>query len=83
MTICLGHSERLEDQERALKHYLDDVAPFAPAGNRFLEAGGIQTSKYLDIIKRFGRFPHRNAILGRSTTDEEARFLAENKMAPF
>lgn len=30
-----------------------------------------------DIIARFGRFPHRNPILGRETTEEEARFLAE------
>ena len=29
------------------------------------------------IIDRFGRFPHRNEILGRATTDEEAEFLAK------
>jgi uncharacterized protein (DUF924 family) len=29
-----------------------------------------------DIIRRFGRFPHRNALLGRQTTPEEADFLA-------
>jgi uncharacterized protein (DUF924 family) len=28
-------------------------------------------------VKRFGRFPHRNAILGRASTPEEVRFLAE------
>ncbi|MCW5715537.1 MAG: DUF924 domain-containing protein [Bauldia sp.] len=83
LTICLGHSEHLDDQERALRYYVEDVGPFAPAGNRFYEAGGIQTAKYLDIIRRFGRFPHRNAILGRETSAEEAQFLAENSMAPF
>ena len=30
-----------------------------------------------DIIARFGRFPHRNAVLGRASTPEELRFLAE------
>jgi uncharacterized protein (DUF924 family) len=30
---------------------------------------------HADIIRRFGRFPHRNAILGRSTTPEEQAFL--------
>lgn len=30
-----------------------------------------------DIIERFGRFPHRNAVLGRATTVEEQRFLDE------
>lgn len=28
-----------------------------------------------DIVARFGRFPHRNAVLGRETTVEEAAFL--------
>jgi len=32
--------------------------------------------QHRDIVQRFGRFPHRNAILGRRTTDEEAAFLA-------
>lgn len=32
-----------------------------------------------DVVKRFGRFPHRNEILGRETTPEETQFLAENE----
>jgi uncharacterized protein (DUF924 family) len=83
ITICLAHSEHLDDQERASRHYRDDVAPFAPTGNRFYEGGRIQTAKYHDIIKRFGRFPHRNTTLGRKTTAVEAAFLAKTKMAPF
>jgi uncharacterized protein (DUF924 family) len=31
-----------------------------------------------DIVARFGRFPHRNAILGRETTPEEEAFLKED-----
>ncbi|MCD6069689.1 MAG: hypothetical protein K0S42_205, partial [Microvirga sp.] len=31
-----------------------------------------------DIVARFGRFPHRNAILGRETTPEEEAFLKES-----
>jgi uncharacterized protein (DUF924 family) len=31
--------------------------------------------RHLEIIERFGRFPHRNEILGRATTPEEAEFL--------
>jgi uncharacterized protein (DUF924 family) len=31
--------------------------------------------KHLDIVARFGRFPHRNAALGRPGTDEELAFL--------
>ena len=32
-------------------------------------------SEHRDIIRRFGRFPHRNAMLGRATTAEEQAFL--------
>jgi uncharacterized protein (DUF924 family) len=32
--------------------------------------------RHRDIIARFGRFPHRNACLGRQTTDAERQFLA-------
>jgi uncharacterized protein (DUF924 family) len=33
--------------------------------------------RHLEIIERFGRFPHRNAILGRSSTPEELDFLRQ------
>ncbi len=33
--------------------------------------------RHLDLIERFGRFPHRNAVLGRPSTPEEAAYLAE------
>ena len=33
--------------------------------------------EHRDVVARFGRFPHRNAILGRESTPEEARFLTE------
>lgn len=36
---------------------------------------------HADIVRRFGRFPHRNQALARATTDEEARFLAEGGFA--
>ena len=32
--------------------------------------------RHADVIRRFGRFPHRNAILGRVSTPEEIAFLA-------
>ncbi|MEM9624641.1 MAG: DUF924 family protein [Pseudomonadota bacterium] len=61
------HSERLADQERsiALAKALDD-------DNMIHHAG-----EHADIIRRFGRFPHRNSILGRVNTPEEAAFLAD------
>ena len=35
------------------------------------------TLGHLDIIRRFGRFPHRNAALGRASTPEEIKFLKQ------
>ena len=57
------HSERLEDQQRALELYAG-----APDGGKW-------ATTHADIIRRFGRFPHRNAMLGRTTTPEEQAFL--------
>lgn len=62
------HSERIEDQDRCV------------ALCEALDAEGSDWSKWArlhrDIIVRFGRFPHRNAALGRETTAEEFEFLA-------
>jgi uncharacterized protein (DUF924 family) len=59
------HSEDLQDQERSVRLY---------------EALGNEHSlhfarEHRDIVARFGRFPHRNAVLGRENTPEEAEFL--------
>lgn len=62
------HSENLADQDRS-------VALYQAAGN----AGGLDFAhRHRDIIVKFGRFPHRNAVLGRETTTEEAEFLKTN-----
>jgi len=64
--LPFAHSEVLADQERsvALCRDLDESSLAHAEGHR-------------DIVKRFGRFPHRNVILGRDTTEEEQRFLDE------
>ena len=49
------------------------VALFAPLGEEYLRSAEAHKA----IIDRFGRFPHRNAILGRESTAEEIAFLAE------
>jgi len=65
------HSENLEDQRFSLELF-----------RRLAEQTGsedliIYAMRHLRIIERFGRFPHRNEILGRLTTPEEAEFLKE------
>ena len=61
------HSEDMADQERALALYEalgdEDALKFAHV--------------HVDAIRRFGRYPHRNAILGRATTPEEQAYLDE------
>jgi len=60
------HSESMTDQQRCL-------ALCKAAG----DADGVaQAEIHADIIRRFGRFPHRNKALGRTTTPEEEAFLA-------
>jgi len=58
------HSEALADQERC-------VAQCTPIGGDTLRFALL----HRDIIARFGRFPHRNAVLGRVTTPGEQAFL--------
>lgn len=61
------HSERLADQERGIMLYT--------------KLGLAEQIDYMhrhrDIIARFGRFPHRNAILDRASTQEELEFLKQ------
>ncbi len=63
----LMHSEEVTDQEWA-------VALFRANG----DGDSLRASeRHRDIIRRFGRFPHRNALLGRRSTTEEVEFLKE------
>ncbi len=76
------HSETLAHQERAIVEFALLVEA-APPDMRPLYGMGVgQTRKYRDVIARFGRFPHRNTILGRESTPEEIEFLADWKQAP-
>jgi uncharacterized protein (DUF924 family) len=63
------HSETLRHQERS-------VALNEATGDPDLAKWA---RHHHDIVKRFGRFPHRNEIVGRDTTAEEAAFLAESE----
>jgi uncharacterized protein (DUF924 family) len=59
------HSEDLADQERAIAFY-----------KAIGDTDGLKWAElHADIIRRFGRFPHRNAVLGRTTTAAEQVFL--------
>ena len=68
--LPFAHSENLDDQERC-------VALVRRLGQPHLS----HAEGHRDIVRRFGRFPHRNPILGRPTTPAEQRFLDDGGFA--
>lgn len=65
----LMHSEHMEDQDESV---------------RLFEASGLEkharfAHHHRELIRRFGRFPHRNSILGRESTPEELAYLASDE----
>jgi uncharacterized protein (DUF924 family) len=66
------HSENIDDQRRS--RTLFEALPRNPDRAGSLRRYG---RPYIEVIERFGRFPHRNVILGRESTPEEIAFLAE------
>ena len=67
----LMHSESLEDQKLGLEMM-----------EKFGVEGNVKAAvEHRDIIVKFGRFPHRNSVLGRQTTPEEQTFLDDGGFA--
>jgi uncharacterized protein (DUF924 family) len=66
MYLPLMHSEDPHDQERSVAM----TAALGGESHRF-------ALHHRDIIRLFGRFPHRNALLGRASTPQEEQFIAE------
>jgi uncharacterized protein (DUF924 family) len=63
------HAESVASQARSLEHF-----------TRLRDATGLAdpldwAHRHAEVIRRFGRYPHRNAILGRQSTQEELEFL--------
>ena len=70
--LPLEHSEVLADQERSVALF-SALAAEHPACDGFLD----YAHRHHEVIARFGRFPHRNAALGRPSTPEETSYLAQ------
>lgn len=69
--LPLEHSESLADQEECLR-LMKALMQFPETADMHVWA-----EKHRVIIERFGRFPHRNAALGRQSTPEEIEFLKQ------
>lgn len=70
--LPLEHSENRDDQSQSVR-LTQSLAAADPALADCFD----YAQRHQVVIERFGRFPHRNAILGRKTTPEEAEFLQQ------
>jgi uncharacterized protein (DUF924 family) len=67
--IPLQHSENLDDQRESVRLF-HKLAAEDPAMAGYVK----YADDHLEVIRRFGRFPHRNAVLGRVSTPDEIAF---------
>jgi uncharacterized protein (DUF924 family) len=77
--LPLGHSEDLRDLQQAVE-LAEQLAREAPPEQRaMLEHSASQARGHRDVVARFGRQPHRNAVLARISTPEEIEYLARGE----
>lgn len=75
--LPLEHAESVAMQDSSVAYY-EKLAREATAAERNLFDGFLDYArKHRDVIARFGRFPHRNVLLGRSSTSAEIEFLKQ------
>lgn len=77
LSLPLEHAEDIAVQERSVAVFARILAEAPPALRETLESNHQYAVAHRDIVARFGRFPHRNAILGRPSTPEEVEFLTQ------
>ena len=77
--LPLSHSEDLERHDLSVR-LTERIAAEAPEALReILSFSAGQARGHRDIIARFGRHPHRNAVLGRESTADELRYVARGE----
>ena len=75
--LVLEHTENLAAQDEAIQRF-SDLLPLLPATDReYFNQTLDYARKHRVVIERFGRYPHRNEVLGRESTAEEVEFLKE------
>ncbi|WP_413793659.1 MULTISPECIES: DUF924 family protein [unclassified Pseudomonas] len=74
--LVLEHCENLAVQNEAVSRFIDLVREQPEARRAVFEDNLDYAERHQRIIARFGRFPHRNAVLGRESTAEEMAFLS-------
>jgi uncharacterized protein (DUF924 family) len=71
------HSEALLDQHTGVGLFAQLRGETPPRYRQHAGEGLRHAQQHRDIIQRFGRFPHRNALLDRASTEAEVEFLAQ------
>ncbi len=72
------HAEDLDMQMTSVEVFEELAAEAPPEHKALCESFLEHARRHRDVVERFERFPHRNAILGRSSSSEEAAFLQQN-----
>jgi len=72
------HAEQIEAQDRGIVLLNEVLRSAADPWHPYIQRSIKGWTRHRDIVARFGRFPHRNKVLGRPSTDEERAFLADN-----
>ncbi len=76
LALPFMHAEDAAFQERSVAFQRALVAGAPPELRAALAPFARSAEEHRDVVRRFGRFPHRNAVLGRSSTKAERAFLA-------
>ena len=71
----LEHSESLQDQDQCVALFEQLLEEVPQQGKAVIQSSLDFAIKHRDIIRQFGRFPHRNQAIGRSSTPEEQAYL--------
>jgi uncharacterized protein (DUF924 family) len=75
LTLPFQHSESLDAQRESVHLCREILETARPDWRLCLESFLPYAQQHLELIVRFGRFPHRNAVLGRVSTPEESAYL--------
>jgi uncharacterized protein (DUF924 family) len=78
LSVPLMHVENLTIQQRMLvdfERFVELAKTRSPQNVGFYKFALDYAKRHVDVVEKYGRFPHRNAILGRTSTDAETEFL--------
>lgn len=75
LLLPFEHSEDITDQRESVRLFEDQHTRLASIDKKMADETLDYAKRHMKIIEKFGRFPHRNIILGRESTREELEFL--------